>query len=176
MMPPGHLAVTWGLGRLFQKNDPDLAKLDYRLLALNSMGPDIIDKPLALFVFTKAETSQLVAHSLLFNAILLSLILLFRPKALPYVLAFVFHLVADRMWRHTESFWWPLFGWTKFWDFKPMNTPESMLKIYIDIITRYPQVYIIEIIAIIYLLWFGYRHRLYGWPSLKQFFLTGHIN
>jgi hypothetical protein len=175
MMPPGHVAVTWGVARLLQQNNPRLARLDYRLLALSALAPDIIDKPLALFVFTDAQTSQLIAHSLILNLLLLTLALLFWRPTLPYTLAFTAHLVADRMWNHNESFWWPLFGWNQFWVFKPMNTPEVMLNVYLDIITQYPQVSVVELIALLYLGWFCYQHRLYRWQDLKAFVLRGYL-
>lgn len=175
MMPPGHIATTWCVTVLCQQNNPRLAGLDYRLLALSALGADIVDKPLALFIFTEAETSQLIAHSLFFNLGLLILTLLLWRKALPYILAFSAHLIFDRVWHHTESFWWPLFGWDVFWVFRPMNTPESMLAVYLEIITRYPQVWVIELLALAFLVWFGYRCRLYHWSALKQFVLSGRV-
>lgn len=174
-MPPGHLAATWGVAQLMQQTDPGLARLDYRWLAVSAMAADFIDKPLALLVFTDAHTSQLLVHSLSLNLALLTLTLLFWRSGLPYVLAFSGHLIADRMWNHTESFWWPFFGWHTFWEFKPMNTPADMVNVYLDIITRYPQVWVIEVIALLYLLWFAVRFRLYHWVELKQFVLTGHL-
>ncbi len=176
MMPPGHIAATWGAAALLQKNNPRLTLMDYRLLALCAMLPDIIDKPLAILVFTEAHTSQLLAHSLLFNAVLLVITLLWWPSALPYVLTFNGHLILDRMWNHTESFWWPMFGWPVFWEFKPMNTPETMFNVYIDIITRYPQVWVIEILAILFFVCFFYHYRLYQCPTLKNFMRSGRIN
>ena len=176
MMPPGHIAATWGVASLIQQNNPRLTRLDYRLLAACALLPDFIDKPLAILVFTQAHTSQLIAHSFLFNLALLVIALLWWRKSFPYILAFNAHLIADRMWNHTESFWWPIFGWDVFWDFKPMNTPETMFNVYLDIITRYPQVWVIEIIALLFLGWFIYRHQLYRWGMLKQFMATGHFN
>jgi hypothetical protein len=173
MMPPGHIAATWGVAHLMQQTNPRLARLDYRWLAVSAMAADIIDKPLALFVFTDTHTSQLLAHSLSLSLLLLTLSLLFWRSGLPYALAFAGHLIADRMWNHPESFWWPFFGWQTFWQFKPMNTPAVMLNVYLDIITRYPQVWVIEIIALFYLLWFAVRFRLYRWAELKHFVLTG---
>ncbi len=175
MMPPGHVAVTWGLAALNQQNKAHLADLDYRLLALSAMGADLIDKPLALFVFTTASTSQLIAHSLLVNVALLLVGLLIWRSALPYLLAFSGHVILDRMWNHTESFWWPLFGWQTFWEFKPMNTPATMFNVYLDIITRYPQVWVIELLALLYLAWFVYHWRLYRWDVLKRFILSGRL-
>ncbi len=176
MMPPGHVAATWGVASLLQQNNSRLARLDYRLLAICALLPDLIDKPLAVLIFTESQSSQSIAHSLLFHAALLVIALLWWQPALPYVLAFNAHIVLDRMWNHTESFWWPVFGWDVLWTFKPMNTPEAMLNVYLDIITRYPQVWVFEIIGVIVLVWFIRRHRLYCWNSLKQFILTGRVN
>ena len=175
MMPPGHVATTWGVATLIQQNNPRLAGLDYRLLAICALLPDLIDKPLAILVFTEAHTSQLIAHSLSFNLILLVLTLLFWRKAVPYVLAFNAHVLLDRMWYHSESFWWPFFGWNTFWQYKFMNTPEAMVNVYLDIVTRYPQVWVIELIAAGVLLWFAFRHRLFWGPRLKRFILTGRV-
>lgn len=172
MMPPGHVAAVWGVAGLLEKQR---VTLDYRLLAVSALLPDLIDKPLALFVFPDSHSSQNIAHSLPFNALLLILAVLWWRKGLPYVLAFNGHLLADRMWHHTETFWWPLYGWTVFWQYKPMNTPEEMVNVYLDIITRYPQVWVVELAALLFLGWFVYRRRLYGWKELKIFIRTGHI-
>ena len=173
MMPPGHIATTWAVALALQKNNPKLAGLDYRLLAVASMLPDVIDKPLAVSVFPEAETSQLVGHSVFVHAIVLVGALLFHRKSLPYVLAFMGHLLLDRMWRHTETFWWPLFGWNVFWKFKAMNTTEQMVSVYIDIITRYPRVWIIEIIAIVTIMGMIIRYRLYRRNVFRTFLSTG---
>jgi len=175
MMPPGHLAATWGVAALMQQNNPRLARLDYRLLAFSALAPDLIDKPLAVLVFTEAHTSQLVAHSLSFNLVLLLLALLLWRPALPYALAFNAHLLADRMWNHPESFWWPLFGWHTFWQYRFMNTPRAMVEVYWEIVTRYPQVWVVELIALAYLFWFAYRFRLYRPANLKHLLLRGQL-
>ena len=170
MMPPGHIALTWAAAsRLPHK------RLDYRWLALSALLPDVIDKPLALWVFTKSHSSQNVTHALLPNLILLVVTLAKWPRALPYVLAFNVHLLADRMWHHTETFWWPLFGWQTFWEFRFMNSPQAMVNVYLDIIRRYPRVWIVELIAILFLAWFGWRHKLYSWRNLGRFLKTGRL-
>jgi hypothetical protein len=176
MMPPGHIAATWGVAALLQQNHPRLARLDYRLLAVAAMLPDFIDKPLSLLVFTDSQSTQNIAHSFLLHSLLLTLTLLWWRRALPYVLAFNAHLLADHMWYHPETFWWPLFGWTVFWGYKPMNTPEDMLNVYLDIIISFPHVWVIEVIAVLVLGWFAHHYRLYHWPMLKAFILTGRIN
>ena len=168
MMPPGHIAITWAAADLWPENN-----LDYRLLALCALLPDLIDKPLAIWVFPNSHSSQNIAHALLPHLALLLLALLWLRYALPYVLAFNAHLIADRMWNHTQTFWWPLFGWDAFWQFKAMNTPKTMLAVYLDIITRYPQVWVIEILALLFLGYFVWRHRLYVGKIGKRFLLTG---
>ena len=176
MMPPGHVATTWGVAVALQQNNPRLARLDYRLLAVCALLPDLIDQPLAILVFTQSHTSQLIFHSLLINLALLVVALLWWRAAVPYVLAFAGHVVLDRMWNHTESFWWPIYGWNVFWQYKPMNTPTEMVNVYLDIITRYPQVWVIELIAILFFVWFGLRFKLYLWERLKYFMWTGRID
>jgi hypothetical protein len=175
MMPPGHIAATWGVAAVAQQHNAKLARLDYRLLAVCALLPDIIDKPLAILVFTDAPTSQLIAHSLLFNLVLLIGVLFLWRATVLYVLAFNAHLLADRMWNHTESFWWPIFGWRTFWAYKSMNTAEEMFNMYVDIIVRYPQVWVVEFVALAILAWFGVRYRLYQWPRMRAFLWTGRV-
>jgi hypothetical protein len=170
MMPPGHIAATWAAAEWWPGRS-----LDYRWLAFSGLLPDLIDKPLALWLFTKSHSSQNVSHALIPNLLLLLGSLLWWRRGLPYVLAFNLHLLADRMWRHTETFWWPLYGWQTFWEFRFMNTPEAMVNVYIDIIRRYPRVWIVELLALIFLAWFAYRHGLFRWPILKQFVRTGRL-
>jgi len=167
MMPPGHVAVTWAGAQLWPHR-----KLDYRWLALCGLLPDIIDKPLALLVFTASESTQNVAHALLPHLLVLLIALLWRPRWVPYALAFNSHLLADRMWNHTETFWWPFFGWETFWQFKFMNTPQAMLNTYLDIVRRYPQVWVIEVLALGYLAWLAIRYGWYRWPELRRFLQT----
>jgi len=170
MMPPGHVAVTWAAADFWPEKH-----LDYRLLAFCALLPDLIDKPLAIWVFTDSHSAQNVAHALLPNLALMLIALLWQRRALPYVLAFNAHLIADRMWNHTETFWWPLFGWDVFWQFKFMNTPQAMLDTYLDIVQRYPQVWVVELIAVAYLVWFVGKSKLFLWKNLNHFLRTGRL-
>ncbi|MDM8518702.1 metal-dependent hydrolase [Anaerolineales bacterium HSG6] len=176
MMPPGHVAVSWGISRLLQRTNPALAQLDYRLLAIGSLLPDFIDKPLAIWLFTDSHSSQNITHSLFFNWAILVITLLWIPRLLPYCLAFNGHLIADKMWNHTETFWWPWYGWDQFWHYRFMNTPEAMLQVYIDILTHYPHVWLIEIVAVLILGYFFYQQKWYRWQSLKRFVMTGRLS
>jgi len=151
MMPPGHIAVGLLTRHLWDDREPDL-----RWLAGSALLPDIIDKPLALLVFTDSHSTQNITHALLPHVLVLVIALLWLRQALPYVLAFNTHLLADHMWYHTQTFWWPLFGWGTFWQYKFMNTPQAMVSTYLDIL-HYPEVWVVEAFALAYLGWLSYR-------------------
>ncbi len=61
------------------------------------------------------------------------------------------------------------------WEFDPyrfVGTPEAMVSVYWDIFLL-PQIWIAEGIGAIILAFFFFRYRLYRWPNLRHFFLTG---
>ena len=90
--------------------------IDFRMVILGSMLPDIIDKPLGVFVLSdEVSTGRALAHSLAF-ASAIGLAALLRPGAArrllaPVVLGAAAHLVFDRMWMQPETLLWPLLGW-----------------------------------------------------------------
>lgn len=95
--------------------------LDYRLVIIGSLLPDLIDKSLELGFF--AETFNLpgrsFAHTLLFNSVLVGFSLLilslkrsFRGPLGPLVfsLSSAGHLFFDRMWESPRTLFWPRYG------------------------------------------------------------------
>ncbi len=123
------LALAWdkGLGRPF----PSLLKkavpkrisiaaqaIDYRLVLIGSLLPDVIDKPIGHLFFpeTFGNNGRIFAHTLLFFLLLLSYGL-FRfyqhQKNGMLVLALCsgLHLVLDGMWRSIHTLFWPAMGW-----------------------------------------------------------------
>ena len=126
----GHVGLTWGgallLARLARRpkpfaepvatRRPSGAGIDFRLVILGSMLPDIIDKPLGVFVLSdEVSTGRAFAHSLAFvSAIALAALL--RPGTArrllaPVILGAAAHLVFDRMWMQPKTLLWPLLGW-----------------------------------------------------------------
>jgi inner membrane protein len=92
--------------------------LDFRMVLLGSLLPDIIDKPLGFFLLPEAVNfnARSVGHSLSFNVLLLSvaLLLLVMTRALaPLILVWssMAHLLLDHMWRWPEKLLWPWYGW-----------------------------------------------------------------
>ena len=91
--------------------------IDYRLVLLGALLPDIIDKPLALWILPDVFTStRALAHTALFNTAFLlaggALLARWGTSAvLVLALASTGHLVLDSMWSLTEVLWWPYHGW-----------------------------------------------------------------
>lgn len=92
-----------------------LATVDYRMVLLGSMLPDILDKPTWLFAFGNIfSTGRGYGHSLLFNLVLLTsaLVLLRYRKTwlLTISLSSFVHLLLDRIWNNPVVLFWPLLG------------------------------------------------------------------
>jgi len=91
-------------------------KVDYRLVLLGSMFPDIVDKPLGMLIFPDLiANGRIYTHTLLVNLILVVAgIYLFKRKKpcfLFFSLSSMFHLILDRMWLTPQTLFWPLYGW-----------------------------------------------------------------
>ena len=90
--------------------------IDFRFVIIGSMLPDMIDKPLGVFVLSgQLGTGRAFAHSLAFvSAIALVALLwpgLARRLLAPLALGAAAHLVFDQMWRQPRTLLWPLLGW-----------------------------------------------------------------
>jgi membrane-bound metal-dependent hydrolase YbcI (DUF457 family) len=82
--------------------------IDYRLVMLGTVLPDVVD---ALFGGPR------VLHTLLFSAVLLGTVMLFtrgrraaRRRLLALPIGTFLHLILDGVWARTHLFWWPVFG------------------------------------------------------------------
>lgn len=102
----GHLGLTIGIAWLI-KVVFSLKKVDYKLVALGSLLPDIIDKPLGMIILP-LNNGRIIAHTLLFNVILLLICLKYKKQWLAF--GSFLHLIEDRMWKDIETLFWPLFG------------------------------------------------------------------
>lgn len=112
------MGVPWllgeGLGRL-RHHSP--LRLDYRLVLLGSLLPDLIDKTHGLGLFPEEISGgRTVAHTLVFNLALIATgVAWWRLRRGNGVLALGLssggHLVLDSMWRMPAILFWPLYGW-----------------------------------------------------------------
>ena len=70
----GHIGLTIAIIYTFQRIRFPGLDLDYRLVILGSLLPDIIDKPIGYIIFQKYyENGWIYGHSLLFSLVLLIL-------------------------------------------------------------------------------------------------------
>ena len=91
-------------------------RIDLRLLALGSLLPDVIDKPLGLLLFPGYfGTGRLYAHALLFPLALgIAGVWFQRSRGAPHLLVLAYgsfmHLTLDAMWHTPVTLLWPFLG------------------------------------------------------------------
>ena len=90
--------------------------MDYRILVVASLLPDLVDKPLAKMLATSYDyESRAAGHSLAFLGFVV-LIMGFlwlsnwRAGFWPFVLGTLIHDALDVMWLHPRIFFWPAEG------------------------------------------------------------------
>lgn len=118
--------------------------IDYRLILLGSILPDIIDKPLGFWLLGDGRA---LAHSLLFSALLVVLgLLLYARRRSTALLCLSFgsivHLLLDKMWLDSSTFLWPIYGWSF-----ERGDSSGWLESWLDTLTTEPSVYAPEIIG-----------------------------
>ena len=117
-------AKLGGVGRLFADGrvvpkTVQRLRIDYRILLLGSLLPDIVDKPLGFWLLPELfnHSTRNIGHTLVFNLSLLVVGLLLlrltqcsRPLCLG--LGSAGHLLLDHMWEQPSKFLWPFYGWS----------------------------------------------------------------
>jgi hypothetical protein len=104
-----HLGYTTGAVRISQKlvlNRP----LDYRLVVLMAILPDVIDRFLYVFVIPGAESGRLLAHTLPFNLVLLAILVAIRRDLWIYGVLLLGHLLLDLECLSAHQLFWPFWG------------------------------------------------------------------
>jgi len=143
-------------------------------MALCAVLPDAVDKPLATFVMTDAEAALLFGHTaLLHGGVWLAAVGTGQlPRALPYLLAFSGHLLADRMWSFSQTLLWPMRG-RRFHQWKHVGSPTAILDAYLKIIRQEPLLVTFELIGAGLLAWFTVDRRLWEPDRLAGLARTG---
>ncbi|NOZ73637.1 MAG: hypothetical protein GXP38_17395 [Chloroflexi bacterium] len=177
MLPTGHLEWTWAGVNLVQRSLGWFPETDYRKVALVNMLPDLIDKPLAMFVFPNANAALFFGHTLLLHG----LVWAFAWKMgrlrqwLAYLMAFSAHLLEDRMWGFTQTLLWPLRGWG--WHpWRHVGSPQEMLQAYTEIIVQEPILIVFEVLGLFLLAWFLHDRNLTSREALVSFLRTGRFS
>jgi hypothetical protein len=176
MLPLGHVAYAWGGLRLLQRKAGLFKTADYRLVALSAMAPDLGDKALALTGLSRHRTGQVWAHTLFFCHLpLLVGTILFRPRWLPYTLAFNSHLLTDRMWRFPHTLLHPLFG-RRFGDWRDLSSVRLMLDAYKEVVREDRLTVPLELGGVAILAWLFFGARLYRPDRLRSFWRSGQFS
>jgi len=95
----------WAAQRLRLKNP-----VDFRLLAVMAILPDIIDRTLFLLIIPNAQSGRLVAHTLAFQLALFAALLVIRRDFWIYGLGSLVHLAFDSQGLPAAQALWPLLG------------------------------------------------------------------
>jgi membrane-bound metal-dependent hydrolase YbcI (DUF457 family) len=91
--------------------------VDYRLVILGSLLPDLIDKPIGMLILRDVFSSgRIFGHSfvvlLVFTLVGAYLWRRYgKTEGLVLSVAWALHLVFDRMWAFPATLFWPLLGW-----------------------------------------------------------------
>ncbi len=113
----GHLGITLGIffGLVFFI--PRLRTvIDPIFLAIGSLLPDLVDKPLGRVIFASSVANgRVIGHTLLFSVLLLLIgFYLYEKRRDIKVIALAtgsfFHIFEDQMWAQPRTFFWPVYG------------------------------------------------------------------
>ena len=129
--------------------------VDIRLLLVGALLPDIIDKPIGLYILREAfSNGRIFAHTLFF-LILITVagwfVYRLRRNTWFFVLSFgtFMHLALDQMWEMPQILLWPLFGL----DFPRVDLTYLLPTVFQALFSD-PKVYIPELIGAAVIVWF----------------------
>ncbi|AKN29780.1 hydrolase [Clostridium carboxidivorans P7] len=152
----GHVGITTAAFKLYEnivpveKVNENESYIDYRLVAIGSILPDIIDKPIGAYFFRSTfHNSRIFAHSLVFSMFLIILGSYYfkRSKNNGFItlgVCSLIHQILDSMWLYPGILFWPAYG-LKF----PTRPEGNWLAMNIANLLRNPAVYMPEIIGAI---------------------------
>ena len=150
-VPEKLLPISRRINRLRDR----LGSIDYRLVLIGSLLPDILDKPSWLIFGDIFPSGRAYGHTLLFSMVLFfcGLLLIRYKKTWLLIISWssIIHLILDQMWHNPVTLWWPLLG-----AMQRADTTD-----WLSYITRAlfsdPGSYIPEVIGLTIVLLMGYR-------------------
>jgi len=171
-----HVGITLGAARGLEKAIAVLrGAVDYRLVLLGSMLPDIIDKPLGgLVLREELGNGRIYCHTLAFLLLLwgAGAALWCRRKnhgLLVLAGSCTMHHVLDGMWFYPVTFLWPLYGWGL-----PRDDPGTWLQQWVANLITNPVVYVPEMLGGFFILYIFSRVLIR--KEWGQFWCTGRLN
>ncbi len=162
----GELGIGFGFAWLVSYRNR--AAVDFRLVLIGSILPDLIDKPLGAILHLEA---RLWAHSLVFLAGILLLSLVPAWKGLRWIgFGDAVHLLVDLIWQQPMVVLWPFLGLA----FPPETTPQTVGN-YLQILLTDPYVQFGEIVGSIILLSAAWYYGMFSWSRLRSFLKDGRL-
>lgn len=150
-------------------------RVDYRVILLGSMLPDIIDKLLGQLLLRDTFSSgRIFGHTLLFAGLIIiaGCYLYIRRRTISLLcLAYgtLAHLCLDEMWLNPRTLLWPMYGWS----FGRADLSYWLENVLASLVTV-PKVYIPEIIGALILA--AFFLNLIRQRRLYSFFKTGLVH
>jgi hypothetical protein len=155
----GHIGITLGVVWLTETwlTEKFKVRVDYSLIFIGSLLPDIIDKPVGM-ILLPLNNGRVFGHTLLFILIFLLIGLKYRKSSLALAFTSFLHLLQDEMWNEPETFLWPLLGFEL-----PAKEHSSFYEYIKRIISEYTpslsHIFISEVIGFTIILAFLMRRR-----------------
>jgi hypothetical protein len=164
-----HAGLTMLIVWFVMRGNP---RVDYRIVAVASLLPDLIDKPIGrVFLKTRYDSGRLFGHTLLLNVALFCVLFFMRGRRKrQFVLipiSSLLHLAEDGMWSEPRIFWWPLFGSS----FPRDPVSGGHLGFLIPSVGLLVQ----EGIGIALIAWLLASHGLLNPAGIRSFLRTGHL-
>ena len=156
----GHIGLTIAIiiiGLIIFKRADLLQKLDFRVIAVFAIIPDIIDKIIGHLIFQDSlNNGRLFSHSLVF-LFLFSLIFYFIVRVYWWslVIPIATHQIFDLLWGAPKTWIWPAYGW----DFDRLES--DIWEKWFEALSNNPYIYTTEILgAAILIIIFIYFEKL----------------
>jgi inner membrane protein len=145
-----HMGLALAAARSF-------AKADLLFVAIGSMLPDIIDKPMGEIVYGTPSMGRIFAHTLLFLLLLAGAALYTRDLRLASLCGGVLvHLTLDFMWSSPVILFWPMLG-----GFPPAPHLDALSYLQMLFLgLRYPIVLLPELLGLAYFIYLAVEKRL----------------
>ena len=138
--------------------------IDYRLVVIGSMLPDIIDKPLNLFSISAGRG---YAHTLVFFIILYVISRHFGKEEIAY--AHLMHLFLDGLICSPGVLFWPFYGYS-------FDSTGYTVKMYVDVVCTNVKVQVSEAFGLGAVTFFYFYAQLYKIPNMINMMLRGTLS
>jgi len=171
----GHIGLTIGIlviGLILFKKPELISKIDFRIIAVFAILPDILDKTLGYLIFPdQLHSGRLFSHTLVFLIFFMIVyFLIIGSQWWVYSFPIITHQLFDQPWLDPGTWLWPAFGWGfKYSDISPWESWFSAL-------TSNPFIITTELLGIIALITVFVGFKLYTKKRFVNIVKTGKIS